>query len=180
MPDKQRQLRKIQKLLAEGFDLGSGPLAPFLAEPENDKQGVIDRVQGDLAVLESGEVIPVREIYNPDSLNLEGALYDHGQAFSMDHVLEDLKKKREGILERQRSRREGEGTVLREAPKFGIIDRVMGENAVLETGELIPVDQIRNPDEVNLEGAVYDRGTVRYATEQRDKNRGLLNKIKDR
>ena len=112
--DKQKQLRKIQKMLIEGFDIGSGLLHPFLYEEESDKQGVIDRVVGDVAVLESGQTIPVGEIHNPDSLNLEGAYYDHGQAFSMDHVRDDLKKRLEGIIERQRARGVGEGTVLRE------------------------------------------------------------------
>ena len=179
MPNRQLQLRKIQKMLADGFDIGSVPLAPFIAE-EDKRQGVIDRVVDGMAVLESGEVIPEGEIYNPDKVNLEGALYDHGQVYSMDHVLKDLEEKRQGILERQAARGRGEGTVLRETSKSGIIDRVVGEDAVLETGELIPINQIHNPDRVNLEGAMYDHGRVRHATEQRDKNKRLLNKIRDK
>lgn len=179
-PKNNAKLKKVQEMFARGFDIGSMPLAPFLYDEQDDKQGVIDRVQDGLATLENGQVIPEKEIYNPDGINLEGSYYDHGQVFSMDQAKEDIKKKLEGIIERQRARQVGEGTVLREPPSSGIIDSVVGDNAVLETGELIPIDSINNPDSLNLEGARYEGGKVFSMDEQREKMRQKLEGIKSR
>lgn len=82
-----------------------GPIAPFLVDPSESQ--IIDRVQGNLATLESGEVVPVREIYNPDGINLEGALFEGGRAHPVDKTA--IRER----LEKIRNKQPGEGTVLK-------------------------------------------------------------------
>jgi hypothetical protein len=85
-------------MLAEGFDLTQGSVVPFLSEPPRPK--IIDRVSEGLAIFDDGETIPVREIYNPDGINLEGATYSFGQAYPSTQRLENARKMLEKMLEK--------------------------------------------------------------------------------
>ena len=60
MLSKAEKLRRIQKLLSEGFDLSSGSIAPFLVDPIPDADEINQRTDtvADVPVVEEPPIQP--------------------------------------------------------------------------------------------------------------------------
>ena len=54
---KQQKLRRLQELLASGFSLESGPIAPFLIDPVPEVPQQVDSVV-DAPVVDAPPIVP--------------------------------------------------------------------------------------------------------------------------
>ena len=87
---------------------------------------------------------------------------------------------------KRRKKMQDGGSVSKSSPKetaqkgSKIIDRVSDGLVTFEDGSVESADSIKNPKGIALEGALYRDGEVFPATEQREKNKKLLDKIKSK